>query len=320
MPKGLHTQTVVVLFEAMPSAEALAKALEPFRIVRSLEGETEESPGRWMGGRFGLLLALNREINGTSPVHAFDEPWPDSMGDPQQDPMLFGAWSMGFMGPFTFPGGLSRALEQAWGWDEAETVVARHRAFVRIGATYVGGADENAPVIPEGYDALAELLAVTRMAQAVGRLPGALAYFNPNGEVVLPFEKVARSMDHHLEHKLPPLDVWSNIRFFRPEEVDPWSVMDCVGMGQLDVVDQEACFPRGTVDPNDVAPFLRNVSDYLRIKGPVIQHGATIDGPGGTWRGMHAEALLAPPRRVIRWFPEGAEPPEALREGIGVEQ
>jgi hypothetical protein len=267
-----------------------------------------------MAGRFGALVALNEKINGTAPVHAFDAPWPDGMGDPEKDPTLFGAWTMGFMGPFTFPGGLSRAVEQAWGWDQAEQVVARHRAFVRINATYVGGAEKDLPCIPEGYDALDELVTITRMAQAIGSLPGALAYFNPNAEVVLPFETVSKSLEYHLGRNLPPLDVWSNVRMFRFEEAPGWTVMDCVGMGQLDVADQEACFPREQFDANDVALFLRNVSNYLRVKGPVIQHGDTIDGPGAKqWRAMHTEALEAPPRAVIRWSPEGESVPEKLQ-------
>jgi hypothetical protein len=321
MPKGFYTQTAVVLFETAPTRHEVAEALGEFRVIRHLEGSAPGSTGAWMGGRYGLLLLLDETKNGTAPVEVFDERWPDTMGDPKRDPMLFGAWGMGFMGPFTFPGGLARAVQQAWGWDEAEAVVLRHRAFVRINATYVGGADENAPCIPERYDPFAELVTITRMAQAIGRMTGALAYFNPNGEVVLPFDRVSESMQHHLGQRLPPLDVWSNVRLFRLEDVAPWTVMDCVGMGQLEVVDLEACFPADRIDANEVAPFLRNAANYLLSKGPVIKHGDTIDGPGGIrWRGMHAAALLSPPRRVIRWFPNGYDIPDDLEKGIGSEQ
>jgi hypothetical protein len=320
MPKGLYTQTAVVLFDALPTRDEVATALGEFRVLRHLEGSVPGSPGAWMGGRYGVLLALDEKKNGTAPVEAFDEPWPDTMGDPKRDPLLFAAWGMGFLGPFTFPNGLARALQQSWSWNEAEAVVARHRAFVRINATYAGGADENAHCIPEGYDPFPELVAITRMAQAIGRMRGALAYFNPNGEVLLPFDRLLESMDYHLGQQLPPLNVWSNVRLFRLEDIAPWTVMDSVGMGQLEVVDLEACFPRDRIDANDVDPFLRNVGHYLLTKGPVIEHGDTIDGPGGVrWRGLHAEALLAPPRRVIRWFPMGCDVPAELEKGLGQE-
>ncbi|MDJ0847938.1 MAG: hypothetical protein QNK04_06055 [Myxococcota bacterium] len=38
------------------------------------------------------------------------------MGDPQREPLLMGAWSMGHFGPFAYPGGLERAAQQCWGW------------------------------------------------------------------------------------------------------------------------------------------------------------------------------------------------------------
>jgi Domain of unknown function (DUF4261) len=320
MPKGLHTQTAVVLFETAPTRDDIAHALGDFRIIRPLEGTTRGFTDGWLGGRYGLLIALDEEKNGAAPVHAFDEPWPDTMGDPKTDPALFGAWTMGFLGPFTYPRGLERAVQQSWGWDEAEAVVARHGAFVRINASYVGGTEANAPCIPQGYNPFTELVAITRMAQAIGRMKGALAYFNPNGEVVLPFDQVSESMQYHLGRQLPPLDVWSNVRLFRLEDLAPWTVMDTVGMGQLDVIDLEACFPGDRIQPNEVAAFLRNLGNYLLTKGPVIKHGDTIDGPGAVrWRGLHAEALLSPPRRVIRWFPQGYDPPDGLGQGIGEE-
>lgn len=191
MPKGQYSQSAVVLFKTMPSPAELATALGEFRILRPLEGEPEGSSAGWMGGRHGVLLGLKEEVNGTAPVQAFDRPWPDGMGDPKQDPLLFGAWTLGFMGPFTYPGSLERALQQCWGWEGAAEAVAEHQAFARINATYVGGNDPEAPCLPEGYDPFEELVQLTRMAQALGRLPGALAYFNPSGEVLLPFERVA---------------------------------------------------------------------------------------------------------------------------------
>jgi hypothetical protein len=94
--------------------------------------------------------------------------------------------------------------------------------------------------------------------------------------------------------------------------------MDTVGMSQLDVDDHEVCFPADRFPPEQLANFLRNSTDYVRKRGPVIKHGDTMDGPGRIrWRAFHAgEALTAPPRRTLRWLPEGFEPPPELLAGI----
>lgn len=60
------------------------------------------------------------------------------MGDAKSDPMTFGAWSMGYFGPFAYPGGLTRAIQQPWGWAAARDVAPTHRGFDRIRSSYVG--------------------------------------------------------------------------------------------------------------------------------------------------------------------------------------
>ncbi len=308
MAKGLHTQSAVVLFEASPTAEQIDLALTPFSIVRHLPGESADHPAGWMAGRLGVVLSMRRDISGTATVNLFDQRWPDEMGDPKSDPMLFGSWTMGYFGPFTYPGNLERAVQQSVFWDGAAAAAESHRAFVRITTTYVGGASNDAPCLPEGYDALAELEYVTRVAQALLALPGALGYFNPNGEVLRPANQVQELIERHAARGVPPLALWSHVRAFCIEELAPCMIMDSVGMGQLDLVDHEGCFPADKFDPNDVAFFLRNVSEYLRTSGATIRHGDTVNGPGGIdWRGMHAEALILPPRSTLRWFPAGED-------------
>lgn len=46
-------------------------------------------------GGGSVTLSFRPEVNGQVLVDTVDQPWPDSMGDPQKDPMIFGAWSMG---------------------------------------------------------------------------------------------------------------------------------------------------------------------------------------------------------------------------------
>ena len=44
-----------------------------------------------------------------------DAPWPDHMGDVEQEAELFAAWNMGWFGPFAYPKNLERA-RGAPGW------------------------------------------------------------------------------------------------------------------------------------------------------------------------------------------------------------
>jgi hypothetical protein len=308
MPKGLHTQSMAVLFASAPDMAAVAAALG------APGAEPAAAEAGWMGGGPRVRLALKG--HGTVIVEAFDRPWPDGMGDPQGDPMLFGAWSMGFFGPFAWPEGLRRAAQQAWGWRGAADAVAAHGGFVRLTASQVRGNDD--PVIPEGYDALAELTDLTDITRRIAALPGALAVFDPNGETLTPPAEWGRLIDGAKREDRPPIELWTNVRFVRLSDHPGWWLMDVVGLGQLDRMDLEACCPGDGVEPNDLARFLRNVSLYVIERGDVFLDGHTIEGPGGQWTAwVPDESLWAPPRPVVRFFPTAAEPPEALRRGIG---
>lgn len=268
-----------------------------------------------------LVIAFRPEVNGYATVDLQSQRWPDHMGDPKGEPMLFGAWTMGHFGPFTFPGNLERAVQQAWGWKEgAGSAVAQHQAFLRIRMSYVFGGGPDTPVMPKDCEPKAELEFVTKLALALSSRPAALAYFNPNGEVLRSADDVRKSVDHAAKHQIPPLDNWSNVRLFNPN--NGWLLMDTIGMEQLDVPDGEACFRAKAYEPADIANFLRNASLYLLTNGEVIKNGDTMNGPGGVnWRAFHVkEPLCAPPRRVLRWFPmDGSTPPREMAPA-GIEQ
>jgi hypothetical protein len=183
----------------------------------------------------------------------------------------------------------------------------QHQAFIRIRSSYVFDADGNAPIMPEDYRPLQELEFVTRMASALVRLPEALCFFNPNGECVLGPAEFSGSLSYHASAKLMPLNLWSNARLFRFHDVEPeWSLMDTVGMSQLDAPDHEAIFQSDAYDSNLVDHFLRNASAYVVERGPVIRDGDTMDGPGNVrWRGFNFKrGRFVPPRAVVRWLPQ----------------
>jgi uncharacterized protein DUF4261 len=317
--KGFFTQGAMVLTQRPLAADAVDDALRPFRVVKRSPAEGEKN---WTGGYPSWVIAWRPEVNGNVTVDVVDAPWPDNMGDPKSPggQSLFAAWSMGFMGPMTWPGNLLRATEfaEAFGDKAAAEGAKRHQAFVRVRSTYVLGSEDEARTMPQDYQARPELDFVTSVAAALAAAPGALCYFNPGGETLLTAAELARTMEECRGSKLPPLPVWSMGRLSRIDDAPPWMFADVVGMEQLDAQDHEACFRSDTHDPAEVMSFLRNTTNYVLENGPVIKDGHTTDGPGGVWRAMELEeGLLPAPRPVLRWFPaDGPEPPPALSQPV----
>jgi len=309
MPKGTFTQTLCVLLKGPVSRNALEETLGKFKI-RGRHDAAEE----WAFGGPSITVAFRPKVNGYVVVDIVERSWPDGMGNPHRDTMVFGAWGMGGFGPFTYPGGLQRAAQQCWAWEPGKTIADHHTGFIRIRSSYVFGSDEDAQVMPDDYEPATELQFVTEIAVAVLGLPEALCYFNPNGEVLRDLQGVRESLEYARSAKLLPLDLWSNIRLFNLN--DDWSLMDTVGNGQLDLSDIEACFSR-RYDCGEVDRFLRNVTWYLFQKGEVIKDGDTMDGPGEIrWKARSFEkGLTDPPRHVLSWFPlDGLEPLPAVLE------
>ena len=311
--KGFFTQGAMVLTERPLPAEAVGRALDPFRVVKHTPAEGEKN---WITGYPEWVISWRPEVNGAVIVDVVDAPWPDDMGDPRSPggQSLFAAWSMGYMGPMTWPGNLLRATQYAEAFGDASAAAAskRHTAFVRVRSSYVLGAGD-AKVMPEDYAARPELEFVTNVALALAAAPGALCYFNPGGETLFTAAGLRRTIDDSARSNLPPLPVWSAGRLTKLDDAPGWLFADVVGMEQLDAQDHEACFPRGSYDAGKVMSFLRNTTNYTLENGPVVKDGHTTDGPGGVWRAMELEeGLLPAPRPVLRWLPADADPPPAL--------
>lgn len=303
MGKGFFTQGIAVLFESAPSIDAVAHALRA-PIVARRDAMTDP----WLSGP-AVHVDYPGAPNGRVMIDVVDHPWPDHMGS-REEPTLFGAWSMGHLGPFSYPGSLARAVAQAWHLGEPPVdLVERHGAFVRLRLSYIFGVGAEAPVIPDGVDPGDELAHVHELARDLFAVPGALALFNPNGEMLFDEQAFLSALARAADDDSPPVDLWTNVRLFRLDGVvDGWSMMDTVGMRQLDLPDLEACFP-ASIDPRDAARLLRNLSLYYLERGDVIQQGHTIDGPGGRWRAHRRNGGLSdPPRDIVRFLPPGAEP------------
>jgi hypothetical protein len=307
--KGIFTQCVSVLFSRDPSLEQLEASLSSFEI----RGRQTKNPS-WPFSGPSITVAFRPEINGFMVVDIVNHSWPDSMGEARVDPVLFGAWSLGNFGPFTHPGALARATQQSLLWNTHGDMASDHEAFIRIRSSYVLGTQGEEPKLPEGYQAFDELLFMTRIVGLLLQLPGALCYFNPNGEILQDLQGLRKSLALSQEANFPPLDLWINSRLYRL--VDQWNFMDTVGNHQLDVPDLEICFPMH-FDSTEIEPFLRSVTWYLKQQESV-QNGDILSGPQQShWQVQHRSSSYAdPPRSVLRLTPVGGPPLPSVMEGF----
>jgi hypothetical protein len=312
MPRGVFTQSAIILLNGLPTFDQIQTALKAFRIGKVNPASTGS---QWMGGA-SMTLFMREEVNGLAVVDLVTKPWPDSMGNPKGNPEevdVFGAWVMGSFGPAAFPGNLTRIVEQDGLSKELKEAAERHTAFLRIRSSYVLGGGKDAKILPQDYDAVAELHFVTGVACALLKLPQAQAYFNPNGETLHDAQRLDADLKHYASIKLVPLPVWSSVRLFNVDA--EWCMMDSVGMDQFFVQDSEACFSTKKQSPDEVSRFLWNIGDYLRQKGPVIKNRDTMNGPGDVnWRAFKsADSMCSPPRPTLRWFPlDGSRAPAEL--------
>lgn len=310
MAKGSFTQCACLLLDRTPTLNEIEGALHGVVEVSNRHDESED----WQFFGPSLTIPFRQDVNGYVAVDVVDRPWPDDMGDPDDDPTLFGAWAMGYFGPGAFPQGLDRAQEQAWGWDDESDVFSAHKAFIRVRLSYVfGEQDEDAPVMPDDCDPLEELDFITVITTALMKMPGVLGCFNPNGEVLLNQQAYDETLRFHAENESIPFELWSNVRLFH---VEPnWCLIDTVGNDQFDLPDIEAAYCEEVAEAEDVNEFIRNVTYYLLSGEHEIESGDSVEGPGDApWTAtVHEDSTCDPPRPVIRLVPEDdREMPEEL--------
>jgi hypothetical protein len=307
MAKGLFTQGMCVLLRRPMRLDEIQERLRSFEMVARQESDDEESPET-------LVYSFRPEVGGHLLVTPTSTPWPDDLGDPDESPERFVAWSLGQFGPLAFPGGLERAATQSWGWEDAQDTVDEHTAHVRLLISYVLGSeedDDDLPLVPDDYDSMSELNTLTRAVTALLEAPEAICYFNPGGEVLRDANRLREGLNHAWCHELPPLDMWTNVRIFTENE--DWVIMDTVGNGQFDLPDMEVVYRREVYPPGEVENFLRHATLYLLAGDEDVCTGDTADGPGNiTWSAIECgQSLSHPPRPTIRWIPDDNHSPPA---------
>ena len=300
--KGFFTQGVFVLTGVPLPLEEMRTYLPEFPFLRIIPPATIPA----FGGATAVV-PYRPAANGYVLIDSVSGQWPDHGGDPKADARLHAAWNVGHFGPFAYPGGLQRAVEHAWFWNEARERVPEHVAFVRLRMSYALDAGPDAPVMPVDCNPQHELTFLTDIARCLLRHPATICYFNSSGEALIPFRTVDELLDHNIDRDLPSLDLWCNVR--RYNLAGGWMLMDSIGNWQLDMPDHEIVFPKGAYDPEEAANFLRAASIEVLSNGTIFKDGDAMEGPGGAmWRARHFdEGVILPPRNVICWFPDGVK-------------
>ncbi|TWU46306.1 hypothetical protein Poly51_57020 [Rubripirellula tenax] len=315
MAKGLFTQGMCILLRNPIAIASLEERLKDFQLVGRHDSIEDDHAPRT------LVYDYRADVGGHLLVTPSDTVWPDDMGDPDESPERFVAWSLGQFGPLAFPGCLRRSTEQSWQWEDGESIVKEHTAHIRLLISYVLGAedpvddDDDMPLIPDDYDPLDELSFITRAVTTLLEDEDAICYFNPGGEVLLDENGLRRGLNHAWNQEVPPLEMWTNVRLFHATE--QWSLMDTVGNAQFDLPDLEAVYDAEKFEAGDVETFLRSASLYMMRADDGVEDGDTADGPGEiSWKAMECfDALSDPPRETIRWLPQdGSTPPDELLE------
>lgn len=308
--RGLYTQGAAVLLNQPVDFSQIQSCLSGFELAAV--PATPDAPEPLM-----LLLKDDQPGEGQAVVMYSDQRWPEDFPDPEEDPELFAAWTLGQYGPLAFPGDLQRAIEQSWRWDEGREEAAKHVAHIRILYSYPLNDDADTvedaiAEIPEDADPVAELHFVTRVVSRLLELPAAICYFNSGGEVLMNAEDLRGGMNECWKHELVPVDMWTNVRLFRA--TDSWTLMDTIGNEQFDLPDLEVIFENEQFDPSEVESFLRNVVLCMLMDEIEVDDGDTVDGPGQQiWEAMLCnDGLNDPPRPTIRWFLDTATPPDEL--------
>lgn len=231
-----YMHTAFVLFERAPKRSSLSDALD------DIGPWSRETP---VTGEAGWIHR-SRALSTTTPdgirivVDVVDRPYPESLDGRSTDADALDAIGSGEFGNHTMPGSLGRASLQADLLPDAHHAVGAHRAFVRLRTSKLG---------PDGQflgeDAPRNIL-VRSMALATGigarltRIPGALAWFAPGGEVLASPATLGVLDGREDWIDRPPIEVWLGVRRCT-DYLDGLLEVESVGAGQLGLGDVTFC-------------------------------------------------------------------------------
>jgi hypothetical protein len=296
----MFLQTAVVLFDRAPGLDEVAECCSKHAEVRRVVPAQPDDANYWLAGEGTVVVPTDSGANGALAIQPLHRAWPDGMGSPEEDPGLFGAWVMRYFGIGTFPLGLARAAAvQSSAGDGAPS--SEHDAFVRLNLSYVMGADDDALVSPNDRDVGRELVALARSALPLLALPGARAWYAPNGEVLLPLEQLARALERQASGEFSP-ELWVSLRSYAAGK---HVMLETVGISALstqplEARDHQLVLPAIDVELHTAERFLLELSG-VRHYGRQQLPTEPVLGPGGRWSASLAKSDNPPPREMVRW-------------------
>jgi hypothetical protein len=281
-------------------AVLLSAPVEPAELKRILGDAVDRCEGRHDLPLKPSHSLLMRQTGKAVIVDLYDHPWYDTSGDDQGPTSPAYAWDECHNHLLAAPWSLKRAIQQHRQADDAPTAAASHSAYVLLRVS----------LQPEG----ATLESYQRLCEAallVMTCSKALCLFNPRGEVLATRAFIEDRLRCYREQQLPPLELLSNTRLF--EIGGDWCLVDCVGMQQLQLPDQELLFAAELLSGAVAMTYVRNLAMHFLQHRPEIRTADTAGGPNeSVWEALClAQGAIAPQRPVIRWLPEN-------REGIPV--
>lgn len=306
--QAFFSQGVAVLCSQAPDLASLRYLMERHGYTITKDEEVGEWPE--MQGS-GITLATDFDNGSTCLVDICEFPWPDDMGNTGDPTLLTNAHALGGFGPFVFAGAFERAL-QAPGYQSITASARDHRAFVRFRISGLLFANsENPEAHPKIASPADEHLFLLRAAASLVEMPGTLAYFNPNSELLLSLDGLVAALAGAAEHKLFPIEAVCRFRGCLVDE--NWSFVDSIGMAQLGRRDHEFAWPGKEPDRKEQMDFLFRLLCYEIGSEAIMADGHTTDGPHEKlWCAEERESsCMMPPRKVLHWTMNGApqEPP-----------
>ena len=308
-----YTQVTALLFSDAPDLGRLCRLLQHhgYQIA-----EMEEAT-RWPEMK-GPNLKLRTGGASFCQVDVCAFPWPDDMGSGGGSAAVSEAYAEGAFGLATQHGALERALQSPASWDVSHEAPG-HQAFVRVrmGRVLYGSAQaRHLPAAESAAEVMQELRFMLQVAGALAQVPGALAYFNPNGEVLMRCDVLVLLSSKSGEPQQGlPLDAFCSCRSGLME--GRWSWVDCLGLAQLGLLDHEFVWMDSEVSQRDQQELMLTMIHYQLHENAQVATGQVANDPQGKrWVAEERpSSCQLPRRRVLNWTLEGAPTtPSSLME------
>lgn len=278
MAKGLFTQSLCLLLSQPPLQAEVEQCLPCLqRQSPGIQPWPSDAPSWW-------LPAPQLGSNGRLILDLLPGPWPDDCGDDDQ-PDLYGAWCLGYLGPLTFPGGLARASRRTG-------LSGQHAGVLHLKSSYAVGADDEAPLLPKEYRPQAELDLMLQTLGQLTALPQSLAYYNPGGEVL---------HAHPGWLEMSGLPLWIGLHSFR---TDRSLIVTTVGMEQFDWLDQQVEVFSESLEVEQLGTFVMDRAVAQMALGQGSMDGAVVDALGQRWQAKVDESVGPRPRSALCWTPQ----------------